>query len=404
MINRVNCSSCNKEIFLAEAKKVKKKRLCEDCYIYYLLDLRYTRKRQFFISFVLYFLPSLFIYLIAFEVSPIIDYSNEYMTINYIFLLITFIGAIYFTRHGFEVGDPDTYSYYEGDVYGDTVKIVEKTEESYSIEQKFKILINIGIFIIGFLGIIFLGILVIWVKLFLWIKVAKKLSKYDLDSDVNADEDNHHNHDEHTISTKKIKSYKGLIAQKALNPEVKSVSVIEGVEVEHIGYIFHNDILYGAIGTEKENDVFVTMTTYFLKLFPKNNAYEIIELNSELYQTLYDELYETSDSEEDSDNDKLNEYPYNEIEKIFDDDYEGTVSLYNHKHQMITYNRLAYISKDNAFYVCLEPVNKEDCPRPYAVYYVSKDQNDDLIVSETLDHDVLEWVHKRYLKLLEEHQ
>ena len=282
MANKIACNSCGMELLPAETRNTPMGNLCEGCHNLFLEFYKNFTKKQMIISIFIHLLPSLFFYAM-YLTGNLNDFANEGMSFLALLAFIGGPGAYNIVKNGFaEVGDTVRKSYYKATFTSDTeVSISDHSYNGYTGTQWLTMLFNVVIFIIGVGLTLILGPVVFLVKL---LKHQSAKNKYSKQFNPNLDMN------KVTVSQSTLDSYTGLIAQKALDIDSEYTSIIEGVEVQHLGYLYYAGNLYAAIGTNEANVVFQEGIMYFLKLFPSNNRYEIVDVETDLYETLYTKM------------------------------------------------------------------------------------------------------------------
>ncbi len=287
MSSRMTCNSCGVDMLPAEATNTPMGNLCEGCYNLFLEFYKGYTKKQTRVSFFIHLIPALLFYAFYFT-GNLEDYANDGMSLVILLLILGGAGAYNIVKNGFvEIGDTVRKNYYKATVSSSNeISISDHSYDGYTGAQWIGMAFNVVLFVIGLGMTLVLGPLVF---LFRLMKQARAAKKYDRDYNSN-------------LELKKVKvsqdildSYRGLIAQKALDIDNEYTSIIEGVEMQHLGYLYYQDYLYAAIGTKFENPVFEEDTLYFVRLYPSNNKYDVVPVETELYSNLYENLNSLSE-------------------------------------------------------------------------------------------------------------
>lgn len=386
-VNKITCNGCQSEIYSAEAHNTVIGNLCNGCYNLFLDFHAKDTKKKAKSAFFLFFLPSLIWWFL------IISIYVEWTTFDTASNVLLFIGiwglfgAFNITKNGFsEIGGTVRKEYYKATFSSSNeVSISNHSYNGYTSEQWIKMFFNVFIFAFGLALTLFLGPIVYFVKKAVYRKALKEFkTKYNHNLKLS----------EKKVSESEILSYSGLIAQKALDSQNHNTSRIEGIEMTHIGYLFYKDVLYGAIGSKDQSLKFEKDTVYFIKLFKNTNSYELVDVNSDLYDALYYEYTGISD-EPDQEVDA--------IAQILNREYDGNVFLYNDGIK-IEFKQVAVIIGNNDFYAILKPVvpfeNMTD--DELIVFRIYEDKEGSQVMEIELNDQTLNWVHQQYVKLLED--
>jgi hypothetical protein len=383
---KITCSGCQKEIYAAEAKNTIIGNLCKGCYNLF-LDFRVKSTKERMKSNIFVFLVPSIIFLVFFgsNYQELMRYEVEPSTLVFM-LLISSFGATRLMKNGFiEVGETVRKEYYKATFTSDDdFTVTDHSYNTYTAEQWISILLNIIMFIIGVAVTLGLGVIVFLIGVMSY-RRAKRQYEHNYIHGLNPGEAR--------VSTDELMSYKGLIAQKALDMESDNSSYIEGIKMEHVGYVFHEQSLYGAITSSFNTPKFEKDVVYFIQLFKHDDHYVLVDPGSTLYRQLYKEfkgsLQEVSGNNKDA------------VSSILDPDDKSNVTLYGNDAR-VEFEQIAVVTDDDDIYAILKPVVplEDDPEHEFVVFQIIID-GDDADVSYVTDDDTLDMVSQKFQELLE---
>lgn len=284
------CDYCGTEVYYSETTSTPMGQVCKGCYNIFLeFNIGHTRGE---------FIKSIFLFLVPFLLTVYIfsGYAESMSTsdgetLMYVWLIWSAFGAFNLTKNGFmDVGDATRKEYYKANrQYDDSFEITSHTYPSYSGSQWFSIFMNIVIFAFGMAVTMFLGWLVILVRMLSYIRAN---SKYKNDYDHNL------SFDEKRVDLSFFDAYKGVLFDKTMDYENDPVSTIDGYNYEHVGYAIHDDELYATLMALEDTPKHQKDKIQFLKLIPRSTNYQWVEPGGELYETLWESVGDDSEDEE----------------------------------------------------------------------------------------------------------
>jgi len=334
-----------------------------------------------------------------------IETEDDISLLIFMVFVIGGVGGFNLVRNGFsEIGEATKKEYYKA-TYSESssdVSITNHSYNAYSAEQWIKIIVNILIFVFGCAVTVFLGPIVYAKKLWNYSQ-AKKRHKDEFKHDLSPSE--------MKVTTEEIASYRGLLAQKALDTDEVNYSVIEGVKMKHTGYLFHGGSLYGAIQTNLHNDVFQTNAIYFIKLFKTNNNYEVVDIELPLYDKLYD-LFSGIDEPESKIESKSKTEPEPELErdngddlvsKILDPDNDENLFLVDENGTKVEFEQVAMIPRNDDIYVILKPTKPFELGMTednIVIFSIEVQRDGEKVLAVVQDQATIEWVDRQFQKML----
>lgn len=375
-----NCASCGAEKNGVYLKNTSIGDLCDSCYNDYLAYFVEEAKGGIRKSFFIFFLTNIFFLILFLTGTLVADEISDGMSILAFYALIFgVIGGVNLVKSGFQpVGKAQLRNHlYEGEVdsYGNVNVRSKGSYDTYTTEQWMTIAMNVIVFALGVAITLGAGSIVFLVNVLSYNSKKKEyaamLEKSGVDSKT------------HTNPIKILKKYKGPLSQKCINFENDYYTKFKGVEMEHIGYLIHEDELYGAIGTKDESQSeFTAGTAYFIKLSQKNDKFEYVDNPSELYSTLYTKLWGEEDQPSDTPSTKnisLQEYRSELSKKVMNIDTSSNSFIHGEE-----VSHVGYLIHENELYGVISTDNEDqDEFQPNCLYFIRVNKNSE-------DYEVVE--------------
>lgn len=375
-----NCESCNAVGSALSLKSSSIGELCNDCYNDYLGYFVEEAKGGMRKSFFIFLLSNVFFLILWFTGAFVAEDISDGMFILVIYTgVFGVIGGINLVKSGFQpVGKAELRKHlYEGEVDSNgRVQLRNSgSYDTYSSEQWMTIAMNAIIFAAGFAITVVAGSIVYLINLTSYKTKVKEYNELLQSKGIDFKT--------HTNPVKTIKKYKGPLAQKCIYFEAGYSTRFKGIEMDHIGYLVHEDELFGAIGTRDESqNVFEAGLAYFIRLNPKNDKFEYIDNPSLLYETLYERLWGEEGSPETSVSTKdfnLRDYTSRLSKKALD--LSGTETSFIHGEEV---NHGGYLVHDNELYgVVMTEDEQQDEFQANCLYFIKVDKS-------TEDYDVVD--------------
>lgn len=396
---KTQCVACHHEIFHAEAHSSPYGQMCKGCYLRYLESIRPTYKNRAIAAIFIFLIPSILWYVIVIPEIPSTDFSKDGW-VYFFFLLLIFggIGGFSLAKNNYaHIGEAETREYYEGS-YSDSdsyINLSKKSYKMYNEVQWMKIFFNIAIYGFWCLVAVFFGPIVFIKRWKDKKNLEDAIAKYTKELKPN----------EIRVTEKEVSAYTGLIAQKSLDQNAINYSLINGTKVKHIGYIFHNKTLYGAIESTQESTYFQENCVYFIELFKNSNQYKIVDIELQLYDTLFDLYIAQGDQNVQTNSSKLGFMTIHEaMSRIVDPNNQDNFTISNESGECIEFEQRAIIPKNEHLYAVIVPVDFSELgmdERDVIIIEIIKLKNGKYDMEVVTKKEIREWVGNKYYELLE---
>lgn len=283
------CAGCQREVDSTISHNTELGNLCPQCYNVYLDFAVVETKKAIPKSFFLHLVPNISTIIIASLYYFEILHDEDISAFSAILVILAGVGAYFLAKNGFNpVGEAGLHEYYKANINDNNVRISKRTYSMYSTDQWITIVSNLIKFTASLLLILTFGSLIFFYNIWAHSKATRNYERYFNPTIQNDASDN----ESDTVN----KMLSGSLAKKVLNLQQRNLSLVSGVMMEHIGYIIHSDELYGAIQTDVPNDMFATKTLYFIKVLMDGESYELVSVDTSLYNVLYQKFIDLPDA------------------------------------------------------------------------------------------------------------